>query len=386
MAMRQQQRQSASAPSMAASEAPPLLLAAGTHPTAFSVVLVAAKAAAGAAVRADFAASLKALAGSNANLAQCVAMGFLSLFCCLTAISVVATGGGGKLTDVAALIGFYLLAILLLATGVLQMAKTTRDQRMAEIFELELLAPQLVGTAASRVMNSIAVAAAFALAVAIVVVMAVASGAPVEGSSFLLMAIAFLLTACVNLSKAWRDRFDALFLQRAAMLQPARIAEFARAVHSLELASHVFYLINVISALTSTAATVASAALSRELETNTKALLILALLFMVASAVNASKLVRDELELGAIKPTAQWKAITVLAILISIGAVFGVIGTICRTGSPPSYCALLFVGAFWMLASVITLSKITRDRDEKLRAATASNAANNAASSAERAA
>jgi len=364
----QRQASAASAPPMAGAAPPPPL-----PPPAAVAVLVAAKAGAAAAARASLSNSLRALAGSNANLAQCVAMGFISLFCSLSAISVVATNGG-KGADMA-LVGFYLLAIVLLATGVLQMAKTTRDQRMAEVFTNEFLAPQLVGTAAARVMNLIAVAASFSLAVAIVVVMAVASGAPGEGSGFLLMSIAFLLTAVINLSKAWRDRFDSLFLERAAELQPARVAELARAVHSLELTSHVFYMINAVSAMLSTAATIAAIAVSQErLDWNTKALLILALLFMVASAVNASKLVRDELEQGSIKPTAQWKAITILATVISLGAVFGVIANICKT-SPPSFCALLYVGALWMLASVVTLSKITRDRDEKLRAAAASGIA-----------
>ena len=297
---------------------------------------------------AELVSALRLLRGSNANLAQCVAMGLLSLFCCLSSVSVVVSSGGGAGMGAPG-IGFYLLAILLLSTGVLQAAKTVRDQRMASVFPDELLSSQLVGTAASRWMNAIAVAASFALAAALVAVMGVSTSSPAEGSSFLLISIAFLLTSLVNLSKAWRDRFDAVFFEAAVQRFPRRAADFSRAVHMLELTSGVFYTINGISALVSTAAIIAAIALS-PLEQTLKTLLILAVIFMIASAVNASKLVRDEMEAGIIKPTLQWKAITILAVLLSLGFVLGVDGSACQQSSG-SLCALLYVGTFWVLGA-----------------------------------
>ena len=297
---------------------------------------------------AELVAALRLLRGSNANLAQCVAMGLLSLFCCLSSVSVVVSSGGSAGMGASG-IGFYLLAILLLSTGVLQAAKTVRDQRMASVFPDELLSSQLVGTAASRWMNAIAVAASFALAAALVAVMGVSTSSPAEGSSFLLISIAFLLTSLVNLSKAWRDRFDAVFFEAAVQRFPRRAADFSRAVHMLELTSGVFYTINGISALVSTAAIIAAIALS-PLEQTLKTLLILAVIFMIASAVNASKLVRDEMEAGIIKPTLQWKAITILAVLLSLGFVLGVDGSACQQSSG-SLCALLYVGTFWVLGA-----------------------------------
>ena len=384
---------------------------------------------------AELVAALRLLRGSNANLAQCVAMGLLSLFCCLSSVTAVASSNIGAGLGAAG-VGFYLLAILLLSTGVLQVAKSVRDQRMANTFAGELLATELVGTAASHWMGVISVAASLALSVALVAIMGVSTSSPAEGASFLLISIAFLLTSLVNLSKAWRDRFDAVFFEAAAKRFPRRVADFTRAALLLDLASPIFYTVNGVAALMSTAAVIA-AILSSPLELTLKALLVLAVIFMIASAVNASKLVRDEMEAGTIKPTLQWKTVTILAVLISLGFVLGVIGSACR-GSTRSLCALLYVGTFWVLGagrpatpeaeddsaairslsravagvgrvrenlpapprlppaqpaasqparrpahrsaashlgvarclagSVITLSKITRDRDEKLRA------------------
>ena len=297
---------------------------------------------------AELVAALRLLRGSNANLAQCVAMGLLSLFCCLSSVTAVASSNIGAGLGAAG-VGFYLLAILLLSTGVLQVAKSVRDQRMANTFAGELLATELVGTAASHWMGVISVAASLALSVALVAIMGVSTSSPAEGASFLLISIAFLLTSLVNLSKAWRDRFDAVFFEAAAKRFPRRVADFTRAALLLDLASPIFYTVNGVAALMSTAAVIA-AILSSPLELTLKALLVLAVIFMIASAVNASKLVRDEMEAGTIKPTLQWKTVTILAVLISLGFVLGVIGSACR-GSTRSLCALLYVGTFWVLGA-----------------------------------
>jgi hypothetical protein len=105
---------------------------------------------------ADFDVSVRLLSGSNANLAQCVALAVISLCCCLASVSVaVGSASGDSPGTRTALIGFYLLAILLLSTSVLQATKMVRDRRMADVFAGDMLGGQLKGTEASRVMNGI---------------------------------------------------------------------------------------------------------------------------------------------------------------------------------------------------------------------------------------
>jgi hypothetical protein len=89
---------------------------------------------------------------------------------------------------------------------------------------------------------------------------------------------------------------------------------------------------------------------------------------MISSAINASKLVRDLAEEGTVPPTRSWKIITALSVIISLASVFGVTGVICRDNPvEPRLCAILIIGSFWVLGSIITVSKITRDRDERKR-------------------
>jgi hypothetical protein len=314
---------------------------------------------------------VRLLSGSNANLAQCVALAVISLCCCLGSVSVAI--GDGKSSEAsatrAALIGFYLLAILLLSTSVLQAAKMVRDRRMAEIFVGDMLSLQLKGTEASRVMTNINMAAAMALAIACVCVLGTA-GDSAAGTSFLLLAIAFLLTSLTNLSKAWRDRFDALFFHDAARQFPERFAEISRGVHTLEAMGGFFYSLNLAAAVISTASILAAIFVpsGNNLELSWKLLLAIAILFMISAAVNASKFVRDSMEEGTIKPTPQWRAIVILSVVVSLAAVFGLEAVVCINSQVSSrLCALLYIGSFWVLGSVITLSKITRDRDEKTR-------------------
>ena len=316
-------------------------------------------------------AQLRLLSGSNANLAQCVALAVISLCCCLGSVSVAIGDGmnGEASTTRTALIGFYLLAILLLSTSVLQAAKMVRDRRMADIFVGDMLSLQLKGTEASRVMTGINMAAAMALAIACVCVLGTA-GDSAAGTSFLLLAIAFLLTSLTNLSKAWRDRFDALFFHDAARKFPERFAEISRGVHTLETTGGYFYTLNLAAAVISTASILAAIFVpaGNNLELSWKLLLAIAILFMISAAVNASKFVRDSMEEGAIKPTPQWRAIVILSVVISLAAVFGLEAVVCINSQVSSrLCALLYIGSFWVLGSVITLSKITRDRDEKSR-------------------
>ena len=214
-------------------------------------------------------------------------------------------------------------------------------------------------------------AASFALAVACVCVLG-SAGDGAEGSSCLLLAIAFLLTSLTNLSKAWRDRFDALFFHEAARTFPERFAELARGVHTLEEMGGFFYTINIVAAVVSTASILAAIFVpsGSNLQIAWQLLLAIAVLFMISSAVNASKFVRDSMEEGSIKPTPQWRAIVVASVVVSLVAVFGIEANICMKGMVSNrLCALLYIGSFWVLGSVITLSKITRDRDEKRRAA-----------------
>ena len=316
--------------------------------------------------------SLRLLAGSNANLAQCVALALISLACALSAVGIL--GGASGAAGVRAIDrAYYVLAILLLAAGVLQLSRTVRDRRLAEVFPNEMLTRQLVGTSASAVMTLLSMVVSLALAVTVVVGMSAESGLSVgESVGLMLLAISFLLTSLVNLAKAWRDRFDAAFFEAAFKRSPERLNEFIAAVHLIEASSDLFYFINTSAAFASTAAIFVAIFAGGSLSTEFKIILAICEIFMISSAVNMSKLVRDNIEAGAIKPSFQWAAVTATAMVAALVAVFGVEVAVCTSNSiSPRFCALLFIGTFWVLGSVITLSKITRDRDEKRRSAAA---------------
>ena len=316
----------------------------------------------------SFVQNLKMLRGSDANLAQCVALGIISLFCCFMSIWVVSAKAG---STAAPFIAVYVITIIILGTSILSVSKGVRDRRMGSLFHNEMLATQLIGTSASQVMAGLSFASSLVLTVATSIICSTMNPDALTSISesvlVLMMSISFFFTSLINLSNIWRDRFDAIFYEYVVEHSPLRLQEVNKAVQ-VNVGTKLNYYINLLAALLSTAAIIGTISITQKIEVTQKILLILSELFMISSAINASKLVRDLAEEGTVPPTRSWKIITALSVIISLVSVFGVTGVICRNNPvEPRLCAILIIGSFWVLGSIITVSKITRDRDERKR-------------------
>jgi hypothetical protein len=315
----------------------------------------------------SFGLSLRLLSGSKLNLAICIALALTSLSCTLSAVGIL-SGASKNVSHVDR--AYYILSVLLLSAGVLQLSRTVRDLRLAEVFPNELLAKQLSGTKAAAAMTVLSVIISIVLIITVVIGLSANSGLSTgESVSLMLLSITFLLTSLVNLAKVWRDRFDAAFFVDAFKRNPERLTEFIAAVYLIESSSGLFYFINVVSALASTVAVLSAIFSSGDsLSMEFKIILALCEVFMISAAINMTKLVRDNLEVGAIKPSFQWAAVTTAMIIVALFAVFGIQVVICIKNTVSSrLCSLLFIGTFWVLGSVVMLSKIARDIDEKKR-------------------
>lgn len=312
--------------------------------------------------------NLKLLRGSDANLAQCISLAIISLFSCFMSIWVVSAKAG---SSAGPFIAVYVITIIILGTSILSASKGFRDRRMGFFFPKEMLATQLIGTHASQVMTSLSVVSSLVLTVATSIICSTLNPDTLTSISesvlILLMSISFFLTSLVNLSNIWRDRFDAIFYECVVEETPLRFKEISNAVQ-VNVGTKMNYYVNLISALLSTAAIIGTISITKKIEDMQKILLILSELFMITSAINASKLVRDLSEEGTVPPTRSWKIITFLSVIVSLVSVFGVNGSICRGNrDEPRLCAILIIGSFWVLGSIITVSKITRDREERKR-------------------
>jgi hypothetical protein len=265
----------------------------------------------------------------------------------------------------------YVITIIILGTSILSVSKGVRDRRMGSLFHNEMLATQLIGTSASQVMAGLSFASSLVLTVATSIICSTMNPDALTSISesvlVLMMSISFFFTSLINLSNIWRDRFDAIFYEYVVEHSPLRLQEVNKAVQ-VNVGTKLNYYINLLAALLSTAAIIGTISITQKIEVTQKILLILSELFMISSAINASKLVRDLAEEGTVPPTRSWKIITALSVIISLVSVFGVTGVICRDNPvEPRLCAILIIGSFWVLGSIITVSKITRDRDERKR-------------------
>ena len=322
----------------------------------------AADAAAQLARAAAFSSAATSLRGTGANTAA-VSTAFI--------IALVGTVSGAladpALTEWA--LRFFLVALLLMVGSTVMVSKLVRDSLLADHFPGEPLGVMLRGSQSSRVLF-------WAIAVISVTLppyalLSVADDKSAESTRFLLLGLAYLFTATLNLAKSSRDGFDATFFERSFGAAPS--AADLRALTAIASGTTVFKTLNTITTavafITAIGGVWSNTALARERQ----ALFTVGLIFASYGAMQVSKLVRDYTDKAASKPRAAYAAATWAGFAVALGGHGAAIVLMPVTDAQRRYFAL---SSLFVLSSVLALSKLLRDdqeREEKAKAKAAHN-------------
>jgi len=302
----------------------------------------------------SFRASAASLRGTTANTAA-VSIAFI--------IALVGTVGGA-LADpelTAWPLRFFLVAVLLMVGSIVTVSKLVRDNVLADSFPGEPLAAVLRGSQYSRVLSwGIAVTSVTLPPYAL---LSVASDAGAESTRFLLLGLAYLFAATLNLAKNTRDTFDAdFFVGGAFAASPAAEAATARALESVASGTAAFKTLNTITAAVSLIAAIGGAWTNNALARERQALFTVGLLFVAYSAMQVSKLVRDYADHSAAQPRVPYAAATWAGFAIAIACHAAAIAFMPVTDAQRRYFGL---ASLFVLSSVLALSKLLRDDQER---------------------
>jgi hypothetical protein len=317
--------------------------------------------AANAKPRLDLAVSLEAVRGSQANYMQALFAMVASIVASLAGLAAVDADTGG-VVDMGVAKGVFGFAVLLFVCSSLGLSKTVRDRSFADAFALAAgagpagaLRAQLRGSDASLYAAVFGATASMCLAGASVLLL----NGHGTSANHLFAGIAFCMTSTVTVAKVVRDRFDADFIEASGLTAGTRqLAILLRISDSLIGGTQAFFCV----------------ILSSGLDAVTKIIVTTCVFFLAVASINASKMVRDKIDRsrGAAQNTVGWNLVTTLSFIIAFVA--AVTGTffVCRTGVlSSSMCAFINTGMIWVLASVLTFSKVARDYEERGRSASA---------------
>ena len=332
--------------------------------------------AANAKARLDLAVSLEAVRGSQANYMQALFAMVASIVASLAGLAAVDADTGG-VVDMGVAKGVFGFAVLLFVCSSLGLSKTVRDRSFADAFALAAgagpagaLRAQLRGSDASLYAAVFGATASMCLAGASVLLL----NGHGTSANHLFAGIAFCMTSTVTVAKVVRDRFDADFIEASGLTAGTRqLAILLRISDSLIGGTQAFFWLSLASALASVSS-VLGVILSSGLDAVTKIIVTTCVFFLAVASINASKMVRDKIDRsrGAAQNTVGWNLVTTLSFIIAFVA--AVTGTffVCRTGVlSSSMCAFINTGMIWVLASVLTFSKVARDYEERGRSASA---------------
>jgi hypothetical protein len=318
--------------------------------------------------------SLEGVRGSDANYIQALIFMVVSLVAALAGLAAVdanvTCGGSGGLGGAKAVFAF---AALLFVSSGLGLSKAVRDRSFADAFTLAsgagpagALRVQLRGSEASLSAAVFGAAASLCMASASVLLLN-GSG---SSANHLFGALAFCLTSTVTVAKVVRDRFDADFIESCGLTAgTTQLARLTSVADGLIGGTQIFFWLSFGAALASVA-TVLGIVLASGLGGESKTIVCVCVVLLAVAAINASKMVRDKLDRsrGAAQNTHSWNAITTISFVVAVvAAAFGSFW-ICNQGVlSASMCAFTVTGMLWVLASVLTFSKVARDHEERGR-------------------
>ena len=320
--------------------------------------------------------SLEGVRGSDANYIQALIFMVVSLVAALAGLAAVdanASGGGSAFGGLGGAKAVFAFAALLFISSGLGLSKAVRDRSFADAFALAsgagpagALRMQLRGSQASLYAAVFGAAASLCMACASVLLLN-GSG---SSANHLFGTLAFCLTSTVTVAKVVRDRFDADFIESCGLTAgTAQLARLMRVADGLIGGTQLFFWLSFGAALASVA-TVLGIVLASGLGAETKTIVSVCVVLLAVAAINASKMVRDKLDRsrGAAQNSQSWNAITTISFVVAVvAAAFGSFW-ICNQGVlSASMCAFTVTGMLWVLASVLTFSKVARDHEERGR-------------------
>ena len=256
---------------------------------------------------------------------------------------------------------FFLVAVLLMVSSIATVSKLVRDDALADHFPGEpLLAAVLRGSMYSRVLSwAIAVTSVTLPPYALLSVASV-SDAGAESTRFLLLGLAYLFAATLNLAKNTRDSFDADYFERAISAAPTAMT--ARALASVASGTTAFKTLNTITTAASFIAAIGGAWTNDALVRERQALFTVGLFFVAYSAMQVSKLVRDYADPVAAQPRVPYAAATWVGFAIALTCHAAAIALMPVTDAQRRFFAL---ASLFVLSSVLALAKLLRDDQER---------------------
>jgi hypothetical protein len=270
---------------------------------------------------------------------------------------------GGALADPALTawaLRFFLVAVLLMVSSIATVSKLVRDDALADHFPGEPLAAVLRGSLYSRVLSwAIAIISVTLPPYALLSVASV-SDADAESTRFLLLGLAYLFAATLNLAKNSRDRFDAGYFERAFGAAPT--ATTARALASIASGTAAFKTLNTITTAASFIVAIGGAWTNKALVRERQALFTVGLIFVAYSAMQVSKLVRDYADPVATQPRSPYAASTWAGFAIALTCHAAAIAFMPVTDAQRRFFAL---ASLFVLSSVLALAKLLRDDQER---------------------
>lgn len=299
----------------------------------------------------SFRALASSLRGTTANTAA-VSIAFV--------VAIASTVSGAladpSLTPMA--LRFFLVAVLLMVSSTVTVSKLVRDNVLADHFPDEPLAAMLRGSQYSRVLSwGVAI---ISTTLPPYVLLNAEGDSDTESTRFLLLGLAYLFTATLNLAKNSRDGFEADFFERTfgATAPPAA----ARALSTIASGTAVFKTMNTITTVASFLAAIGGALTNNSLARERQALFIVGLIFVAYGAMQVSKLVRDYADRVATQPRVPYAAATWAGFAIALACHAAAIVLMPVTDAQRRYLAL---ASLYVLSSVLALAKLLRDDQER---------------------
>lgn len=248
-------------------------------------------------------------------------------------------------------------------------AKTVRDVQLADLFPdvpwMHVVHGTPLWQAQAVVAALVAVLAPFAT------VLHASKAADWSGElGFLMLALSFLVSSTLNVTKATRDRSDADFFELRLPLPstPAGVTALRASLDQITAGTSAFILLNGLSLVCSFVATLAGVYNYPNLVIERKALVTVGIFFMAYAAFQAAKVTRD---LHSSDPGMRehlntgYTFATYGGFALSLALLFGALLLMPITPAQRKFCA---TGSAYVLASTLAFAKLLRDGEDRRRA------------------
>lgn len=243
---------------------------------------------------------------------------------------------------------FALCALGFVTSQAFTLAKTTRDRAFADLPNAPAGAEFLRGTGAWYAQVVISFVLALVCASYGFLEMSVSPA----GRAFLCMGAIFVLSSSFNLAKTLRDRLDAQSWHAHGEAQLPNVQRLARGTSANAAQVFIFFVASIVGTLGGLA--------YQSISISKKGFIAMGLFFMVFSAFNLAKGVRDMADPQKV-PTALFMFQLCCALLLAVGATFGGLYSMPIQLEQKGFVAL---GLACTLSAAFNVAKLVRDNEE----------------------